>query len=99
MNDEINVATIRLARWAAKNCPDSLEEESEIFLRFDEKKIDAVLIQREQFDRIFELFDSLIFFRKHIQAISWIGNFNDVLHLYDMVYAGRINDDAPAGSP
>ena len=98
MNDEIDVATIRLARWAAKNCPDSLEEESEIFLRFDEKKIDAVLIQREQFDRIFELFDSLIFFREK-QAISWIGKFKDVLHLYDMVYAVRINDDAPAGSP
>lgn len=99
MNGEIDVATIRLARWAAKNCPDSLEEESEIFLRFDEKKIDAVLIQREQFDRIFELFDSLIFFRENIHAISWIGEFKDVLHLYDMVYAVRINDDAPAGSP
>lgn len=43
MNDEIDVATIRLARWAAKNCPDSLEEESEIFLRFDEKRGGSIL--------------------------------------------------------
>lgn len=99
MNDEIDSATMRLARWAAKNCPESLEGEAEIFLRFDEKKIDAVLIQREQFERIFELFDLLVFFRENIQAISWIGKFKDVLNLYDLIYAGRINDDAPAGSP
>lgn len=99
MNDEIDGATMRLARWAAKNCPESLEREAEIFLRFNEKEIDTVLIQRELFEILFELFDSLRFFRENIQAISWVGKFSDVLHLYDMIYAIRINEDAPARPP
>ena len=99
MADDINSAILRLARWAAKNCPESLESEAEIFLRFDEKRKDVVWIDREQFRNMYELFDSLSFHRGNIQALSWIGKFKDILNLYDLVYAGRINDDVPAGSP
>lgn len=98
-SSDLESSILRLARWAAKNYPESLENEAIQFLHFDDKRKDIVWIEREQFERVFELFDSLVFFRENIQAISWVGKFKDVLHLYDMIYAGRINDDAPAGSP
>ena len=99
MPENIDGAILRLARWAAKNCPESLELESEQFLRFDERRKDVVWIDREQFKNMVELFDSLVFHRGNIMALSWVGEFKNLLRLYDLIYAGRINDDAPAGSP
>lgn len=39
-------ATIALARWAAKNAPESLEEQAEIFLAYNESKFDTLAVLR-----------------------------------------------------
>ena len=98
---DLDSSILRLARWAARNCPESLENEAAEFLHFEDKQKDVVWIEREQFERIFDLFDRIVFKRGNSYGVSLIGRYDEAIALYDLIYAGRINDDddAPAGSP
>ena len=100
--ENVDDAIIRLARWAAKNAPESMEEDAEVFLRFDDRRKDVVFVDREQFNLLCDLFDSIVIMRGEIKGITWIGRIDDLINTYDLIYAGRINDDdcmPPAGSP
>ena len=99
--ENVDSAIIRLARWAAKNAPESMENDASLFLRFDERKKDVVFVDKDQWTNLLDFFDSIVILRDGIKAITWVGKLDALINLYDLIYAGRINDDGlpPAGSP
>ena len=100
--DDITRAIIALARWAAKNAPESMEEYAELFLRFDNRRKDIVFVDAEQFTLLCVFFDSIVILRDGIKAITWVGKLDDLINTYDLIYSVRINSDdrvPPAGSP
>ena len=98
----VDDAIIRLARWAAKNAPESMEEDAKLFLQFDERRKDVVFVDAEQWTLLCDFFASIVILRDGIKAITWVGKFDDLMNTYDLIYAGRINNEdfqPPAGSP
>ena len=100
--DNVTKSIVALARWAAKNAPESMEEDAKLFLRFDEKRKDVVFVDADQWTLLCDFFDSIVILRDGIKAITWVGKLDDLINTYDLIYAGRINSDdcmPPAGSP
>jgi hypothetical protein len=100
--DNVTKSILVLARWASKNAPESLEECAETFLKFDDRRKDVVFVDSEQWNNLCDFFDSIVILRDGIKAITWIGKLDELINLYDLIYAGRINEDddmPPAGSP